>query len=132
MKLKKSPKRDRILEVIRGTKSHPTAEWVYLKLKDEMPELSLATVYRNLEQLTEAGELLKLSGDTSRFDGNTEGHYHITCEKCKRVFDLPAPYEKDLAERLAAGSGFLITGYTIDFRGICSECIASEEKNKIN
>ena len=44
MRLKKSPKRDRILEVIRGTKSHPTAEWVYLKLKDEMPELSLATV----------------------------------------------------------------------------------------
>lgn len=94
MKLKKSPKRDRILEVIRGTKSHPTAEWVYLKLKDEMPELSLATVYRNLEQLTAAGELLKLSGDTSRFDGNTEGHYHITCESAKGFSTFRRPMKR--------------------------------------
>lgn len=120
--LKKSAKRERILQVIRGTKTHPTAEWVYLKLKEEMPELSLGTVYRNLEQLTESGELLKLPGDTARYDGNTMAHHHLTCETCKRVFDLPIPFDESLASSLAKDTDFVIKSYTIDFRGICPEC----------
>lgn len=120
--LKKSRKRERILEVIRGTTSHPTAEWVYRKLKDEMPELSLGTVYRNLEQLTENGELMKLPGDTARYDGNTKAHHHMTCEVCGSVFDLPIPFDENLASSLAKGTDFLIKSYTIEFRGICPNC----------
>lgn len=120
--LKKSAKRERILQVIRGTKTHPTAEWVYLKLKEEMPELSLGTVYRNLEQLTESGELLKLPGDTARYDGNTKAHHHVICDTCKRVFDLPISFDENLASSLAKGTDFVIKSYTIDFHGICPEC----------
>lgn len=120
--MKKSKKRDRILELVRGTTSHPTAEWVYLRLKDEMPELSLATVYRNLEQLTEGGYLLKLPGDTARYDGNTAAHHHLRCDGCKKVFDLPIPFDRSLAEKMVVGTGFEVTGYTIDFHGICPEC----------
>lgn len=124
MKLKKSLKRDRILKVIRDTDSHPTAEWIYLKLKDEIPELSLATVYRNLEQLASCGKVIKLEGDgkTARFDACTKGHYHLSCESCGRIFDLPIEYDDSLASKMAEETDFSVTGYTISFRGICPDC----------
>lgn len=124
MIIKKSIKRDRILKVIRDTDTHPTAEWVYLKLKDEIPELSLATVYRNLEQLTSSGEILKLEGGgkTARFDGCTKGHYHLSCEKCGKVCDLPIKYDSNLAYKMTSETDFLVTGYSINFRGVCPEC----------
>ena len=72
------------------TTSHPTADTVYLHIKEEFPNISLGTVYRNLNLLADIGEALRIptpdGGD--RFDGRCEPHYHVVCTNCGNVFDL--------------------------------------------
>ena len=82
--MRRSRQRDRILEILRGTRSHPTAEWVYGQLRRESPHVSLGTVYRNLEVLAEMGQIqkLELGGTVKRFDWNPQRHYHIRCLQC--------------------------------------------------
>ncbi len=89
-----------------------------------MPNISLATVYRNLRQLRERGEILELdiNGTSSRFDARTDDHYHFRCEKCDRVFDIDEPVDKQLDGRVAGKTGFKISYYQLEFRGLCREC----------
>ena len=79
MQHRKSRQRERILLLLRKTASHPTAEWVYMKLKKEIPDLSLGTVYRNLKVLMEQGQIQKLPAGSvfDRFEGNIAPHYHL-------------------------------------------------------
>ena len=88
--LKYSRQRESIQNYLNQTNDHPTAETVYLNVKNEYPNISLGTVYRNLNLLAEMGEVLKIStpngGD--RFDGHMHPHYHFCCNKCGRVIDL--------------------------------------------
>src|SRR5512136_1321888 len=96
-----------ILEVLKNTKSHPTADWVYDKVKKKIPNISLGTVYRNLNILKSQGEILELcyGKGFSRFDGNSSQHYHFTCEHCGRILDVENPttfaeIEKDVTRQL--------------------------------
>ncbi|MBI3600601.1 MAG: transcriptional repressor, partial [Nitrospinae bacterium] len=84
---KYSMQREVILNILRSTKSHPTADWVYEQARRLIPGISLGTVYRNLKILKEDGTISELSFANTfcRYDGNAEPHYHFTCEKCKRV-----------------------------------------------
>ena len=85
-----SKNRKAILELIRSTKTHPSAEWVYEKLHDNFPKMSLATVYRNIAQLKEAG-LIRSLGDIDgheRLDGDLHPHSHAVCVICGKVYDL--------------------------------------------
>jgi Fur family peroxide stress response transcriptional regulator len=133
---KHSRKRDAILRVIQSTKSHPGAQWVYDQLKPEIPDLSLGTVYRNINFFREQGTVTSLGvvNGEERFDGEVRPHPHLVCSRCGRVTDLPCPDSElftALAEKIPAllrmeGSGD--TGeFRIDYRrtvfyGLCSHC----------
>ncbi|MDR2211208.1 MAG: transcriptional repressor [Spirochaetaceae bacterium] len=124
---KHSVKRDAIFRALTGTNVHPGAQWVYDRLKPDMPDLSLSTVYRNLRLFQEEGRALcvgVVQGE-ERFDGIIEPHPHFVCSKCGAVMDLP----RDTAETLCAGLEKLFTAAepSIDFRrtvfyGLCGEC----------
>jgi Fur family transcriptional regulator, peroxide stress response regulator len=119
-----SRQRQKILELLRCTKSHPTADWIYDRLKQEMPHLSLGTVYRNLRILERQGKLIKLTMGSSfdRFDGNIQPHYHITCRKCGRVDDVDLAQRHSIDQHAEAISGYRSVTHRIDFSGICSDC----------
>lgn len=117
-----------ILEVLRQTKSHPTADWVYEQVRKECPDISLGTVYRNLNILKEAGEIMELSyGSTfSRYDGNPVNHYHFVCHECGRVSDVDLPLATELETRLRQ-QGYEVGYHRIEFYGRCSECAAAAQ-----
>ena len=88
--LKYSKQREAIKSFLVGRYDHPTAETVYLGIKQEFPNISLGTVYRNLSLLSDIGEIQKLSTGIGpdRFDGNAAPHYHFICTRCGRVLDI--------------------------------------------
>ncbi|HKM28859.1 MAG TPA: transcriptional repressor [Anaerovoracaceae bacterium] len=88
--MKYSKQRGLILRIVKDTTVHPTAEWVYSEAKKEMPSIGVATVYRNLNNLEDMGEIIRITtpGRVDRFDGKMEKHYHMTCVKCGRLMDL--------------------------------------------
>ena len=88
--MKFSKQREMILNQVKMFPVHPTADQVYTALKADNPNLSLGTVYRNLNLLSEMGELLKIriADGSDRFEGRTDSHYHMVCDKCSRVFDV--------------------------------------------
>lgn len=110
-----------MLTLIRSTRTHPGARWVYDQLKAELPGISMATVYRNIGVLLEEGDLASLGiiNGEARFDGNTGPHPHFVCIRCGLVADLPGD-----PEPLAGPSGH---DFTIDYRrtvyyGLCGPC----------
>lgn len=123
--LKNTRQRRRILEVLRGTGCHPTAEWIYSQVKVEFPRLSLGTVYRNLRLLKEGGEITEIDfGSTyRRFCGRSRNHYHFSCSKCGKVFDVEIPIEANLDRKAAQATDFSIEDHSAVFYGICKECL---------
>ena len=90
MQIRYSRQRELIREILMSTKSHPTAEWIYEKAREQDPTLSLGTVYRNLKFLCEQGEAIALetADKCIHFDGNINNHRHFICNECGRVYDL--------------------------------------------
>lgn len=123
--LRMTRQRQRILEVLRSTTSHPTADWVYEQVRREIPDISLGTVYRNLKVLKESGEIMELNyGSTfSRYDGNPVNHYHFQCEECGRIYDLDLPVQEELNRAAGQRSGFQITHHRLEFYGTCRACL---------
>ncbi|MDI3280460.1 MAG: transcriptional repressor [Bacillota bacterium] len=124
--LRMTRQRQRILEVLRSTTSHPTADWVYEQVRREIPDISLGTVYRNLKVLKESGEIMELNyGSTfSRYDGNPVNHYHFQCEECGRIYDLDLPVQEELNRAASQSSGFHVTHHRLEFYGTCRACLA--------
>ncbi len=127
-----SKQRNGILDLLSQKNYHPGAEEIYLRLKKKFPGLGIATVYRNLEQLTAAGIIVKINipGEAARYDGFTEKHYHITCTTCGRVEDLWYDFqimEKNNFRRIVPD--FEVTGYSLDFQGRCRSCREAEKNN---
>lgn len=116
---RKSKKRDAIYEALCSTKGHPTAEWIYQKLKPELPGLSLGTVYRNLNQFKENGRAICVGNvdGQDRFDGDTSRHAHFICTSCGRVDDIPDVEEPSMPKIDAK-----IDGYQLNYFGVCSDC----------
>jgi Fe2+ or Zn2+ uptake regulation protein len=121
---RETKQREAILNVLRNTDSHPTADWIYDEVRKVILNISKGTVYRNLKVLREDGEIseLNLSGTVSRYEGNRENHYHFRCEKCGRVFDLDEPVNRDINGSVAKRTGFKVSYHQLEFRGICKEC----------
>lgn len=117
--IRRSKNRDAILEILRSTKSHPSAEWVYQRLKEQLPEAGLATVYRNLKLLEEQGLVKRLSftDGCDRYDADMGAHAHCRCTSCGRVLDMPAP---EFATQLP--DGFCECGREVIFYGTCRDC----------
>lgn len=122
---KKTKQKEAILKVLRNTRSHPSADWIYNEVRREIPNISLGTVYRNLKLLAQSGEILELDlcGTLSRFDARTDNHYHFRCEKCGQVFDLDEPVDRELDKRVARKTGFQVKYHRLEFRGLCSDCV---------
>jgi Fe2+ or Zn2+ uptake regulation protein len=113
-----------ILDVLKNTKSHPTADWVYDKVKKKIPNISLGTVYRNLNILKNQGEILELSFGKgfSRFDGNSANHYHFTCEHCGRILDIDGEWPSSFQEEVSKSMGVTIARHRLEFYGSCQDC----------
>ena len=124
--------RSLVLDVVNRLKSHATADEVYAEVAATHPNISKATVYRNLNLLSEMGMIRKLEipGGADRFDHICKEHCHVKCEKCGRVFDIEIPYIDGLDNRVENRNGFELTGYDILFRGICPGCRASSDGEK--
>jgi Fur family peroxide stress response transcriptional regulator len=137
---KHSNKRDAILAEIRLTKSHPGAQWVYDRLKPRIPDLSLATVYRNISQFREEGTVVSLGAvnGEERFDGSTGPHPHLICRHCGQIIDLPSPgdaylkrLEEDFIDKMETDDD--LAGFNVDYRqttfyGTCKQCLKEETK----
>ena len=113
-----------ILEILRSVENHPTAEWIYQEARKMIPGISLGTVYRNLNQLKENGEISELNygSSQSHFDGRYDNHYHFCCTSCGQFFDLHIPLNKSLESKAKSASGFHVTGHRLEFYGQCQEC----------
>ena len=116
-----SKQRETVYDVVASTKSHPDADWVYGKVREIIPNVSLGTVYRNLRTLVDSGQLITLetSLGTVHYDADLSEHDHFVCEECGRISDLFIPgCEK---ERLEA-DGYEVKAVKRIFYGICKEC----------
>ena len=113
-----------ILEEVRKLKSHPTASQVYDTVRKRLPKVSLGTVYRNLDLLSESGEVWRLatSGTQYRFDGNTAIHHHIVCVVCGRVDDVEGPTVEIGGASAAETLGYEILDHRFEFLGKCPGC----------
>lgn len=121
--MKFSRQRECILNYLKTTTAHPTAEEIYQDLKSELPNLSLATVYRNCRKLVEAGEILQLDtdGKTAHFDADTSDHQHFVCKTCGRVYDMFFKLPASLID-VNAPDGFETDTYKLFFYGVCKKC----------
>lgn len=123
--LKYSRQREAIKDFLSGRTDHPTADTIYTNIRQEFPNISLGTVYRNLALLSDMGEILKLSTGTGsdHFDANTHPHYHFICSTCQSVIDLPMGEMADLDIQANTNFGGQITGHSIFFFGTCEHCL---------
>lgn len=122
--IKYSRQRESIKEYLASTKEHPTADMVYRNVCRAYPNISLGTVYRNLNFLVEHDEAARLvCGDgVERFDGNMAPHYHVVCRQCKRVSDLSMDSLEHINTLAAARFGGRIEGHSVIFYGLCAGC----------
>jgi len=123
--LKYSRQREYIKSCLAATNAHPTANDIYLAVKEEYPKISLGTVYRNLSLLVELGEAKRLTdtNGTDHFDAITRPHAHFVCAACQQIRDFPSILEA-AAEAFASGFEGEITDYDIYFYGKCPACAA--------
>jgi len=130
-KYKRSRQRERILGILQNTDTHPTASWVYDELKKEFNNLSMGTVYRNINILMDQNLVQKIEAGSSfdRFDANTEVHYHFICRECGRIDDLPLAKMADLNELVSRETGYQAESHRLDFYGTCPECTKSRQVN---
>ena len=127
-KQKRMTKQKRVIfEVLSGTKSHPTADWIYAEAKKQIPDISLGTVYRNLQVLLEDGKIQELNygKSQSRFDGNPAPHYHFVCMQCGRVLDFDMDAPRVDAAVLAAAPG-AVYSHRLECYGTCKDCLGKE------
>lgn len=126
MAMKYSRQRAAILSFLQTRKDHPTAELVYSNVKEAFPNISLGTVYRNLNQLAEAGIIAKLQFGNlgiDHFDFDTSYHQHFVCNQCNAVIDLPMENVSRLDEQAQKGFNGAITGHKLYFCGYCRDCL---------
>lgn len=129
MQRKYSRQREAIKEFLAGRTDHPTADTVYTCLREQYPNISLGTVYRNLTLLTEMGEIMKITtGEgADRFDANVQRHHHFICTSCQSVYDLPGMGNIDsVMDTAAASCKGTIDTYRINFYGTCEHCLKTK------
>lgn len=126
---RKTVQRSLVLEAVNKLKCHATAEEVCAEITQRYPNISRGTVYRNLKQLAECGEIRKIEvpRGAERFDHQSHDHYHVLCDLCGRVYDVDMAYIEDLQKSIKNTHGFKFRGHDIMFRGICPNCAVKEE-----
>ncbi len=124
--MRNTAQRDTVLRVVEASCDHPSAETIYTRCREIMPEISLGTVYRNLKVLVELGKIREVSilnaGD--RYDKTIGLHAHFRCKHCGRVLDVPAGALEELESKVQSATGYLIEGTEVLFVGVCDGCRA--------
>jgi len=122
--LRQTKQRSLILEELKKSKTHPTAEELFLHIKEKMPSISFATVYRNLNFLKNKGEILELSLGkySSRYDGDISMHHHFFCLGCNRIFDIYFSSNDRLTRHIEEKLNFKVKYQRRDFYGYCKDC----------
>lgn len=122
--VRRSKKRDAILELMRGTKTHPSADWIYQNIREQYPDMSLGTVYRNLNQLREEGVVKSVGvvDGQERFDAFTHPHSHFVCNHCSSVIDLPNCVSQEVISSLSEEYGFVEQSSELHVYGLCAGC----------
>ena len=113
-----------ILEELRKTRAHPSADILVAAVRRKMPGISVGTVYRNLNLLRDEGAILQLAcgKDRARYDGFTHPHYHFVCCSCGAVLDVEGSVDASLEEKVKRRYGFKVVSHSVEFRGYCSRC----------
>lgn len=121
--------RSLVLDTVNKLNSHATADEVYEAIAREHPSISRGTVYRNLNQLAESGDIRKVTvpDGADRFEHRSPDHYHVRCLKCGRIFDVDMDCITDLETKIRDSHGFQFSGYDIVFKGICPDCAKKEK-----
>jgi len=124
MALKHSKQRDMIMDFLMSRKDHPTADVVYMNVRQQNPSISLGTVYRNLTLLADLGEIqrLRLGDGVDHFDADTSPHYHFVCSHCGKVIDLEMGSIDDIQNVANQHFDGNITGHVTYFYGSCGQC----------
>lgn len=118
-----SKQRDAVYADLLSRYDHPTADEVYFSVKRVLPNISLATVYRNLKLLESEGLILRITTDDSdRYDGHTQNHYHLMCDSCKKVSDLNIKGGVDLNGLPDSEFQGEIRSHALLFFGLCKDC----------
>ena len=127
--MKYSKQRELIYQWVVQNPVHPTADTVYEAVRAQAPRISLGTVYRNLNLLSDTGSLIKIpvSGGSDRFDGRTDQHYHMVCTQCGEVLDVELPELLKVEQLVSERTGFQVTGFQMLFEGVCSKCLQKKE-----
>jgi Fur family transcriptional regulator, peroxide stress response regulator len=126
-RLEKKPRNTKQLEVIwdaiKDDSSHPTADQVYARVRERFPNVSLGTVYRNLQKLVADEKLQVLMiGRAQHFDPLVKRHQHFICEKCGRVFDVLVDSRDEIRPAKLPHAGFKVTSHQLAFYGACKHC----------
>ncbi|NCB30946.1 MAG: transcriptional repressor [Clostridia bacterium] len=120
-----SKQRELVLSAVRETHGqHPTADMLYAAIREKSPSVSLATVYRNLNQLVDAEQIARISipGSADRFDPVADGHSHLLCKNCGAVVDIPYDALPDLFAPVQKATGCQVESYGMVFYGRCPHC----------
>lgn len=125
--IKYSRQREAIKNYLMSTKIHPSADMVYNKIREEFPQISLGTIYRNLSLLVEMGEAVKVPSydGCEHYDGDTSPHYHFVCSRCGGIYDIAPDTVRGIDElKRSANEDFagIIEGAMVHFYGICEKC----------
>ena len=129
-KTKQFRKRSAILKCLCDTHTHPSAEMLHQMLQQEHPDISLATVYRNLALFKSQGIIQSLGtvGGIERFDANTMPHVHFICTRCCSVTDLPQiTVPQQLQSTVESTTGGRVAECQLSFSGICQSCCQAEK-----
>ena len=127
---RRTPQRRILLEELSSLTSHPTAEELYKIVKRRLPCISLATVYRNLDEMADQGLILRIrgAGSKKRYDATTMEHYHFRCTRCGALEDLKVRPIAALSETVRSVKG--CAGFHLEFHGLCPSCGGRGEKKK--
>lgn len=131
MNHKQSKQRTRLLEMLISYEGHLSAEQAYVKMQEDDRHISLATVYRNLNLLARQNHINKIDHPTfgSMYDGREYPHYHLYCEICDGLFDIPELYLENIDKSVQEAMHVRIHRHHMVFDGVCTECLKTLSSN---
>ena len=126
-----TPQRQHVYNVLLEKRDHPTVEEVFIRSKEQMPDISMATVYNCLDALVKSGLVrhVNLERSATRYCPNMKEHCHFYCDECGGIFDVDFAAEGERS-RLQVPDGFKVKQYDISIRGTCQDCSAKANKAK--
>ena len=128
--IRNTKQRSLVLEAVKSRTDHPTADEIYLDVREKDDKISRGTVYRNLSILAEQGDISHIKVPSAdRYDLRCDRHYHFFCTECGAVCDAPIPYKEEYDRIADEESGFHIERHRMIFEGVCSKCRSVENRN---